>query len=115
MPFFVRTIHRFDPPAPSSPEHLLAFERGELGLIHHVEPSGWANCSLLDSGTVGWMPLNYCNMFDPRPMRPLLKAVIKLTEALRLGPDVPVASHVEGEVDAIVYGISNIMVPHASD
>ncbi|KAF5975097.1 Ras guanine-nucleotide exchange protein [Fusarium coicis] len=49
-------------------------------------------------------------MFDPRPMRPLLKAVIKLTEALRLGPDVPVVSHVEGDIDAIVYVISNIMI-----
>ncbi|KAG5746590.1 hypothetical protein H9Q70_010725 [Fusarium xylarioides] len=105
-PFFVRTIYPFDPLGPASLENLLAFDKGELGLIHHVEPSGWAECSLLKCGTVGWMPLNYCAVFDPKPMRPLLKAAIKFTEALRLGPGVPVEG---GDIDAIVQGVSSIM------
>ncbi|KAF5667505.1 Ras guanine-nucleotide exchange protein [Fusarium denticulatum] len=89
----------------------LGFDKGELGAICHVEPSGWAECSLLKCGSVGWMPLNYCNVFDPRPMKPLLKAVIKFTQALRSAPGVPVVSHVEeGDIDAIVQGVSNIMV-----
>ncbi|KAF5563887.1 Ras guanine-nucleotide exchange Cdc25p, partial [Fusarium phyllophilum] len=109
MPFFVRTVYHYDPPATASLEHQLAFGRGELGLIHHVEPSGWAECSLLNCGSGGWIPLNYCNVFDPKPMRPLLKAVIKLTAALRLGTEVPVVSDIEGDIEAIVHGISHIM------
>ncbi|RBQ80893.1 hypothetical protein FVER14953_10575 [Fusarium verticillioides] len=105
-PFFVRTIYPFDPPAPASFENLLAFDKGELGLIHHVESSGWTECSLLKCGTVGWMPLNYCNVFDPKPLRPLLKAVIKFSEALGLDPDVPIDG---GDIDAIVHEVSSIM------
>ncbi|KAF5553187.1 hypothetical protein FNAPI_6792 [Fusarium napiforme] len=105
-PFFVRKIYPFEPPAPASFENLLAFDKGELGLVHHVESSGWTECSLLKCGTVGWMPLNYCNVFEPKPLRPLLQAVIKLSEALRLHPDVPIDGR---DIDAIVHGVSSIM------
>ncbi|KAF5545961.1 Ras guanine-nucleotide exchange [Fusarium mexicanum] len=109
--FFVRTIYPYDPPAPASAEGILGFDKGELALIHHVEPSGWAECRLLKCGSIGWIPLNYCNVFDPRPMRPLLKAVIKFTGALRLASDVSVVSYVEGgDIDAIVHGVSKIMI-----
>ncbi|KAF5962544.1 putative Ras guanine-nucleotide exchange protein [Fusarium bulbicola] len=111
MSFFVRTIYPFDPPAPASAEGILGFDEGQLALIHHVEPSGWAECSLLKCGSMGWIPLNYCNVFEPRPMRPLLKAVIKFTGALRLASDVSVVSYVEGgDIDAIVHGVSKIMI-----
>ncbi|KAF5676648.1 Ras guanine-nucleotide exchange [Fusarium circinatum] len=111
MSLFVRAIYPYDPPAPATAEGILGFDEKELALIHHVEPSGWAECSLLKCGSIGWIPLNYCNVFDPRPMRPLLKTVIKFTGALRLASDVSVISYVKGgDIDAIVHGVFDIMI-----
>jgi hypothetical protein len=111
-PFFVRAIHDFELPAPAYLENILSFDRGELGLVNHVETSGWADCSLLKSGSRGWLPLNYGAMYGPMPMKPLLKAVIDFTEALRLGSEVHMINHGGEGIVAITKGVSDVIVSH---
>ncbi|KAF4958930.1 hypothetical protein FGADI_2009 [Fusarium gaditjirri] len=81
-PFFVRTRYAFEPPsAPSAITHVLSFGPGELVVIHHVEPSGWGEGNILKTGRRGWIPSNYCALYNPEPMKPLLQTMIPFADA----------------------------------
>ncbi|CZR43733.1 uncharacterized protein FPRO_07350 [Fusarium proliferatum ET1] len=80
-PFFVRTRYAFEPPAaPSAITHVLSFGPGELAIIHHIEPSGWGEGNILKTGRRGWIPSNYCLLYSPEPMRPLLQTMIPFSD-----------------------------------
>lgn len=81
-PFFVRTRYAFEPPAaPSAITHVLSFGPGELAIIHHIEPSGWGEGSILKTGRRGWIPSNYCLLYSPEPMKPLLQTMLPFSDA----------------------------------
>ncbi|RKL20891.1 hypothetical protein BFJ72_g14992 [Fusarium proliferatum] len=81
-PFFIRTRHAFQPPpAPSATSQVLSFGAGELGLVHYVDSSGWGECNILESGYHGWIPTNYCVLYEPEPMRPLLRTMTVFSDS----------------------------------
>ena len=54
-------------------------------LVHSVAGSGWADGTLLENGSRGWLPTNYCEAYDYIPMRPLLKALTEFWDVIRSG------------------------------
>ncbi|KAI4719277.1 ras GEF [Aureobasidium sp. EXF-10727] len=58
---------------------------GDIVLIHLTHPNGWADGTILSTGTRGWIPTNYCQIYDPRPMRSLLHALTRMWDYLSLG------------------------------
>jgi len=53
----------------------LPLNSGDLILVHSIHTNGWADGTLLASGTRGWLPTNYCEGYDNEPIRNLLKAL----------------------------------------
>ncbi|RKL31122.1 hypothetical protein BFJ72_g11139 [Fusarium proliferatum] len=100
-PFFVRTRYAFEPPAaPSAITHVLSFGPGELAIIHHIEPSGWGEGNILKTGRRGWIPSNYCLLYSPEPMRPLLQTMIPFSDA---------ANAIEAKLCAAEHGNSQVV------
>ena len=53
----------------------LPLNQGDIILIHSVHTNGWADGTLLDSGHRGWLPTNFCEGYEPEPLRNLLMAL----------------------------------------
>ncbi|KAF4338050.1 Ras guanine-nucleotide exchange Cdc25p [Fusarium beomiforme] len=108
-PFFVRTRYAFEPPsAPSGITQVLSFGPGELAIIHHVEPYGWGEANILKTGRRGWIPSNYCILYEPEPMRPLLQAMMPCADAANA---VEAKQHVnEQSNNPVVDSISKVLV-----
>ncbi|KAI5252551.1 ras GEF [Aureobasidium subglaciale] len=58
---------------------------GDIVLIHLTHPNGWADGTILSTGVRGWIPTNYCHIFDPLPMRSLLHALTRMWDYMSLG------------------------------
>ncbi|KAK9468177.1 ras guanine nucleotide exchange factor domain-containing protein [Lipomyces arxii] len=91
---FLRSTHSFDPAQLESTEseqkgEWLAFEVGDVLLLHSRHASGWGDASSLVSGSRGWVPVSYCEPFDSTPVQPLLVAALNLVlsprETMRIG------------------------------
>ena len=70
----------------------LPLKRDDIILIHSVHTNGWADGTLLSSGARGWLPTNYCEVYDGQPIRNLLRALTQFWDLIR------VASHGSPEV-----------------
>ncbi|EAQ87534.1 hypothetical protein CHGG_04153 [Chaetomium globosum CBS 148.51] len=83
---FHNFLHAFYPFKPnnsvSDSSVRLALDTGDIVLVHSIQPSGWADGTLLKSGTRGWLPTNYCEPYGPSDMRVLLEAVLNLWDVL---------------------------------
>lgn len=72
---YLRASFTYQPPCDeNSTTVTLPFELGDIIFIHSVHMNGWADGTLLTSGTRGWLPTNYCEPYGNEPMRILLKA-----------------------------------------
>lgn len=65
----------------------LPLNQGDVVLIHSVHTNGWADGTLLDSGHRGWLPTNYCEVYDPAPIRNLMKALTLFYDIVRGGSE----------------------------
>ena len=61
----------------------LPLNRGDIILIHSVHTNGWADGTLLSSGARGWLPTNYCEVYDGQPICNLLKALTHFWDLIR--------------------------------
>ncbi|KAI1970276.1 Ras guanine nucleotide exchange factor bud5 [Ophidiomyces ophidiicola] len=86
FPNYLRAFYPFRPGAPlSSATVTLPLDQGDLVLVHSVHTNGWADGTLLDTGSRGWLPTNYCEAYDQQLMRPLLKALMDFWDVIRAG------------------------------
>ena len=60
-------------------------KEGDVVLIHLTHSNGWADGTILSTGIRGWVPTNYCQIYDPRPIRSSLHALTRLWDYLSLG------------------------------
>jgi hypothetical protein len=64
-------------------------EQGDIILVHSVHPNGWADGTILDTGRRGWLPTNYCEVYEHDAIRSLLTALTNLWDLVRCcGEDV---------------------------
>lgn len=84
---FLRAFYPFHPTyAVSDTTVTLPLNEGDVVLVHSIHTNGWADGTLLVSGARGWLPTNYCEAYEPDPMRNLLKALLNFWDLLRSGP-----------------------------
>ncbi|MCJ1417594.1 hypothetical protein MMC32_003938 [Xylographa parallela] len=73
---YLRAFYPFHPTLDDSSSTVtLPLNEGDLVLVHSVQPNGWADGTLLMSGSRGWLPTNYCVAYDHEPMCHLMKAL----------------------------------------
>ena len=83
---FLRAFYPFHPTYTISDTTVtLPLNEGDVILVHSIHTNGWADGTLLVSGARGWLPTNYCEAYDPEPMRNLLKALLNFWDLLRSG------------------------------
>jgi hypothetical protein len=57
--------------------------QGDVILVHSIHPNGWADGTLLASGSRGWLPTNYCEAYEPSSLCNLLNALTHLWDLVR--------------------------------
>lgn len=80
---FLRAFCSFQPEEISSSTITLPLHEGDVILLHSVNPNGWADGTLLTSGSRGWLPTNYCDTYQPESIQVLLNALLDLWALLR--------------------------------
>ena len=90
---YLRAFYPFSPSRDDGSSTVtLPLNRDDIILIHSVHTNGWADGTLLSSGARGWLPTNYCEVYDRQPIHNLLKALTHFWDFIR------VASHGTPEV-----------------
>ena len=83
---YLRAFYPFHPVYDSSsPTVTLPLNEGDIILIHTVHVNGWADGTLLGSGHRGWLPTNYCEAYDPEPIRNLMTALTNFYDVIKGG------------------------------
>ncbi len=83
---YLRAFYPFHPPwDENSSSVTLPLNQGDVILVHSVHTNGWADGTLLMSGARGWLPTNYCEVYDVEPIRNLLKALTNFWDLVRGG------------------------------
>lgn len=83
---YLRAFYPFQPTDPLAPSTVtLPLEAGDIILVHSIHTNGWADGTLLDNGSRGWLPTNYCEAYEHLYMRPLLKALTDFWDVIRHG------------------------------
>lgn len=85
---YLRVMYDFSPSSPiSSVEDessvTVPINQGDTVLVHTVQPNGWADGTLLNTGSRGWLPTNYCKAYDHEAIRVLLDALTYAWEFIR--------------------------------
>jgi hypothetical protein len=85
---YLRAFHHFHPDATISSSNnessiTVQIDQGDVILVHTIHPNGWADGTLLRSGSRGWLPTNYCEPFDPPELRSLLNSLTNLWDLVR--------------------------------
>lgn len=109
-PPFLRAFFPFQPTyTPGSSTVTLPLNTGDVILVHSVQNNGWADGSLLNTGSRGWLPTNYCENYGPPQILLLLRAAFRLFELFRT------ESHLSAEttqtaVTGMVAGVRALLV-----
>ncbi|QIW98267.1 hypothetical protein AMS68_003785 [Peltaster fructicola] len=80
---YLRAFHPFEPsPDDEASSITVPIKQGDLILVHSIHANGWADGTLLTTGTRGWLPTNYCEAYDHPYMRNLLNAMTQFWDLL---------------------------------
>ncbi|RKF55457.1 hypothetical protein GcM3_201004 [Golovinomyces cichoracearum] len=81
---FLRAFHPFHPNN-AFVDHTvtLAFDDGDIILIHSIQTNGWADGTILTTGERGWLPTNFCSPYEPEPIQNLLIGLLNFWDKLR--------------------------------
>ena len=83
---YLRAFYPFHPPwDENSSTVTLPLNQGDVILVHSIHINGWADGTLLMSGARGWLPTNYCEVYDVEPIRNLLEALTSFWDLVRGG------------------------------
>ncbi|KAI9831463.1 MAG: hypothetical protein M1819_005062 [Sarea resinae] len=81
---YLRAFYPFHPTfTTDSSTVTLPLNEGDVILVHSIHTNGWADGTLLISGSRGWLPTNYCEAYDHEPIRNLLKALTNFWDLIR--------------------------------
>jgi hypothetical protein len=87
---YLRAFYHYEPTSTVSSSTdessiTVAIKQGDVILVHSVHPNGWADGTLLASGSRGWLPTNYCEPYEHPAVRNLLNALTHLWDLVRDG------------------------------
>ncbi|KAG9257621.1 ras guanine nucleotide exchange factor domain-containing protein [Emericellopsis atlantica] len=80
---FLRAHYPFDNSALDDSNITMPLDRGDILMVHSIHTTGWADGTLLATGSRGWVPTNYCESYEPEEIRSLLHALLNFWDLLR--------------------------------
>lgn len=84
FPSYLRAFYPFHPTCDETSSTVtLPLEQGDIVLVHSVHTNGWADGTLLSSGARGWLPTNYCEVYDEEAIHVLMKALTKFWDMVK--------------------------------
>ena len=84
FPSYLRAFYPFHPTCDETSSTVtLPLEQGDIVLVHSVHTNGWADGTLLSSGARGWLPTNYCEVYDEEPTHVMMKALTKFWDMIK--------------------------------
>lgn len=113
---YMRAFYPFHPSSTVSSEAdansvTVPINMGDVILVHSVHPNGWADGTLLASGSRGWLPTNYCEAYDHETIRSLLNALTQLWDLVRSNQVDNLAAFTRQDyVRAIIAGVRIFLV-----
>ena len=113
---YLRAFYPFHPDLDDSSSTVtLPLNEGDLVLVHSVQPNGWADGTLLTSGSRGWLPTNYCVAYDHEPMCHLMKALTAFWDMVNNTSKEARLDFVNGEyMRGLVAGVRYLLVSPCS-
>lgn len=90
FPNYLRAFYHFHPSTTinsvgDESSVTVSINQGDVILVHSIHPNGWADGTLLGSGSRGWLPTNYCEPYDHPSVSSLLSALTHLWDLVRSG------------------------------
>ncbi|KXG45996.1 uncharacterized protein PGRI_048520 [Penicillium griseofulvum] len=79
---YLRAFYPYCPAGGFLSSVILSLDPGDIILVHTLHTSGWADGTKLDSKQRGWLPTNYCVVYDCPPMYSLLKAAADIFDSV---------------------------------
>jgi len=84
---YLRVLHDFDPSTDLSINTdensiTVSIKQGDLILVHATHENGWADGTLFSSGIRGWVPTNYCEVYDHTYIRNMLNGMTQFWDLL---------------------------------
>lgn len=108
---FLRAFYSFTPPTSrSSSTVTLPLSVGDLLLVHNVHINGWADGTILGTGARGWLPTNYCEVYNVVQMKLLLEAVFNLLESCRITVSTGNSTSIQQVVGEMINGVRSLLV-----
>ena len=88
-----------------------SLKQGDTVLVHFTHPNGWADATILSTGIRGWIPTNYCQVYNPRAIRSLLHALARLWDYLSLGLNgLGFVEDRQDYVQSLIAGVRRLLV-----
>jgi len=84
---YLRVLHDFNPSTDLSINTdensiTVSIKQGDLILVHATHENGWADGTLFSSGIRGWVPTNYCEVYDHPYIRNMLNGMTQFWDLL---------------------------------
>nr|XP_023907919.1 uncharacterized protein LOC112019635 [Quercus suber] len=112
---YLRAFYPFDAASGTSgsEESLLmtaCIKPGDLILVHSVHANGWADGTVLSTGTRGWIPTNYCEPYDHPYLRNLLNAMTQFWDLLGASEDANLSTFIRQDyIRGLIAGVRHLL------
>ena len=112
---YLRAFCAFDPPPQDEDSEVAllltaSIRPGDLILVHSVHANGWADGTVLTSGERGWIPTNYCEVFEHSFMKNLLNAMTQFWDLLGANEDSNLSTFVRQDyIRGLIAGVRSLL------
>ncbi|KAK5138374.1 hypothetical protein LTR08_003435 [Meristemomyces frigidus] len=116
---YLRAFYPFDPSVDhasndSSLLVLASISPGDLILVHSIHANGWADGTVLRSGERGWLPTNYCEVYDHPYLHNLLNSLTQFWDILGASEDATLSAFVRQDyLRGLIAGV-RYLLEHAA-
>lgn len=113
---YIRAFYHFHPTSTVSScsdesSITVSINQGDVILVHSIHPNGWADGTLIADGSRGWLPTNYCEVYDPQQMMKLLNSLTHLWDLVRIGENGDLTAFAKQDyVRGTIGGVRSLLV-----
>ncbi|KAF3911978.1 hypothetical protein AA313_de0205256 [Arthrobotrys entomopaga] len=109
-PAFMRAFYSFKPfQNADNTTVTIPLNPGDMIMVHNIHENGWADGTTLASGARGWLPTNFCAIYEVDEMQPLLEASIAVFEECRVASTAAFVTASQTVVAGVVNGVRHLL------
>ncbi|KAK6524226.1 hypothetical protein TWF694_005881 [Orbilia ellipsospora] len=109
-PAFMRAFYSFKPfQNTDNTTVTIPLNPGDMIMVHNIHENGWADGTTLASGARGWLPTNFCAIYEVDEMQPLLRASIAVFEECRVASTAAFVTASQTVVADVVNGVRHLL------